>query len=121
MAISDARDQLSDVVNRAAFGGQKTYITRRGRRLAVVASPDQIAADQAEAARLGVLRVARQALEELEEYPEAIRDALRDTIARAIELAEDSNDLTLYNLSVSNEEGGVEPEPWEKVKAELGL
>jgi antitoxin Phd len=38
MPISDARDQLADVVNRAVYGGMPTHLTRRGRRLAVVVS-----------------------------------------------------------------------------------
>ena len=43
LSISEARDQLSEVVNRASYGGQATYITRRGRRLAMVLSPEQVA------------------------------------------------------------------------------
>ncbi len=121
MPISEARDQFSDVVNRAAFGGEKTYITRRGRRLAVVASPDQLAADQAEAARLAMLKVAKEALADFADQPEAVREALAATIERAIQLTEDAVDLTLYRLSISNQENGVDPEPWEKVQAELGL
>jgi prevent-host-death family protein len=36
MPVSDARQHLSDVVNRAAYGGEVVYLTRRGRRLAAV-------------------------------------------------------------------------------------
>ena len=49
MPISDARDHLTDVVNRAVYGGESTYITRRGQRLAIIMSPAQLAADRARA------------------------------------------------------------------------
>ncbi len=34
--MSDARVHLADVVSRAAFAGERTYLTRRGRRVAAV-------------------------------------------------------------------------------------
>jgi len=36
MAVSEARDHLADVVNRVAYTGESTYLTRRGRRVAAV-------------------------------------------------------------------------------------
>jgi prevent-host-death family protein len=36
MPVSDARQHLSEVVNRAAYAGEAVYLTRRGRRLAAV-------------------------------------------------------------------------------------
>ncbi len=36
IAVSDARVHLADVVSRAAFAGERTYLTRRGRRVAAV-------------------------------------------------------------------------------------
>lgn len=36
MAVSEAREHLAEVVSRAAFAGERTYLTRRGRRVAAV-------------------------------------------------------------------------------------
>ena len=36
IAVSDARVHLADVVSRAAFAGERTYLSRRGRRVAAV-------------------------------------------------------------------------------------
>ena len=49
MPISDARDHLADVVNRAVYAGTPTHLTRRGRRLAVVVSEDHLAEEDARA------------------------------------------------------------------------
>lgn len=38
VSITDARERLADVVNEAAYTGQVTYLTRRGRRLAAIVS-----------------------------------------------------------------------------------
>lgn len=48
LPISDARDQLTDVVNSAAYAGAVTYVTRRDRRLAAIV-PAELA-EQVEAA-----------------------------------------------------------------------
>ena len=34
--ITEARDHLADLVNRAAYAGETIYLTRRGRRLAAI-------------------------------------------------------------------------------------
>ena len=40
LSVSQARDHFSDAVNRAAFGGEITYVTRgRGRRRAAAIVP----------------------------------------------------------------------------------
>ncbi|TFD73289.1 antitoxin of toxin-antitoxin stability system [Cryobacterium fucosi] len=40
LSVSQARDHFSDAVNRAAFGGEITYVTRgRGRQLAAAIVP----------------------------------------------------------------------------------
>ncbi|MGH2560069.1 MAG: type II toxin-antitoxin system Phd/YefM family antitoxin [Thermomicrobiales bacterium] len=36
MSTVDARDHFSDVVNRAAFGGERVILTRRGKELAAI-------------------------------------------------------------------------------------
>lgn len=43
LSVSQARDRFSDVVNRAAFAGEITYITRgRGRRRAAAIVPAEL-------------------------------------------------------------------------------
>lgn len=62
--ITDARDRLADVVNEAAYGGQVTYLTRRGRRLAAIVSVETAeAAERWEDEQLG--RMANAALAEM--------------------------------------------------------
>jgi prevent-host-death family protein len=43
LTVSAARDQLADLVNRVAYRGETVFLTRRGRRMAVlcpVAEPE---------------------------------------------------------------------------------
>ncbi|MHB1518383.1 MAG: antitoxin of toxin-antitoxin stability system [Acidimicrobiales bacterium] len=43
LSVSQARDKFSDAVNRAAFGGEVTYITRgRGQRRAAAIVPAEM-------------------------------------------------------------------------------
>ena len=43
LTVSDARDSFSDAVNRAAYGGEVTYITRgRGRSRAAAIVPAEL-------------------------------------------------------------------------------
>lgn len=64
LPISDARDHLTEVVARATYGGQITYLTKRGRRVgAIVPIEVAEAAEHAEDAYLS--RLARDAEAEL--------------------------------------------------------
>lgn len=64
LAVSDARDRLADVINEAAYGGQVTYLTRHGRRLAAIVSVEAAeAAERWEDEQLG--RMADEAVEEM--------------------------------------------------------
>jgi prevent-host-death family protein len=47
MAVTDAREHLSDVVNRAAYGGETVYLTRRGRRVAAIVPAELLEALEA--------------------------------------------------------------------------
>ncbi len=47
IAVSDARVHLADVVSRAAFAGERTYLTRRGRRVAAVVPAELLEAIEA--------------------------------------------------------------------------
>ena len=49
MPISDARDQLANVISRAVYGGTPTHLTRCGRRLAVIVSETHPAEEETRA------------------------------------------------------------------------
>ena len=63
MAIRDARDHLADVVNRAAYGGESVYLTRRGKRMAAVVPAELLEAWEAAEDAVDVAE-ARKALAE---------------------------------------------------------
>jgi prevent-host-death family protein len=44
MALSDAREHLGDLVNRASYAGERVYLTRRGKRVAALV-PAQVLED----------------------------------------------------------------------------
>jgi prevent-host-death family protein len=121
MPISDAREHLADVVNRAVYGGEATYLTRRGRRLALVVSAAQLEADQARARQQAIVETHRQLWERFKDADDATRTMVRDLIDQSVELAEDHADVAVLRASLDDRESGAEPEPWEQVKAELGL
>jgi prevent-host-death family protein len=121
MPISEARDQLTDVVNRAVYGGEPTYITRRGRRLALVVSAAQLEADKARARQQAIVDLNRDLWERFASADDATRAMIREYIDLSTEAAEDSADLAVLRASLDARESGAEPEPWEQVKAELGL
>jgi hypothetical protein len=101
--------------------GEATYLTRRGRRLALVMSAAQLEADKAMARQQAIVETYRQLWERFADADDATREAIRDLIDVAIELAEDSADLQVLRASMDDRESGAEPEPWEQVKAEQGL
>lgn len=121
MPISDAREHLTDVVNRAVYSGESTYITRRGRRLAIVMSPAQLAADQARAEQEAVVRTCRLLWESAASTNETTRAVLRDLIDKAIENAEDTADAAVVAASDEDQLLGSVPIPWSQVKADLDL
>jgi prevent-host-death family protein len=121
MPISDAREHLTDVVNRAVYSGESTYITRRGRRLAIVMSPAQLAADQARAEQNAVVRTCRLLWESAASANQTTRDVLRGLIDKAIENAEDTADVAVVAASDEDQLLGSIPIPWSQVKADLDL
>lgn len=80
LPITEARDRLAEVVNEAAYTGQVTYLTRRGRRLAAIVSVQAAeAAERWEDERLG--RMADDALAEMtrtREAPVALDEVRRE-------------------------------------------
>ena len=43
MAIRDFRDDMADPINRAAYGGERVILTRRGEGIAALVSMDDLA------------------------------------------------------------------------------
>ena len=82
--VSEARRQLSWIVERARSDHQPIYLERHGRRIAAVIDADDLDALIAMSEDIQDIRAAKDA-----------RDEMRST--------------------------GVEPIPWEQVKADLGL
>lgn len=54
MPMTEARDHLADVVNRVAYSGESTYLTRRGRRLAAIVPVELLEAIEALEDRIDV-------------------------------------------------------------------
>jgi prevent-host-death family protein len=121
MPISEAREHLAEVVNRAVYGGEATYLTRRGRRLAVVVSAAQLAADEARARQDATVEACREVWQSVAGVDEATRAVVRASLDKLIETAEDTADLAVLGAVRDDHESGGEPVPWEQVKAELGL
>lgn len=121
MPISDAREHLADVVNRAVYGGEATYLTRRGRRLALVVSAAQLDADRARAREQAVAGACSQLWRSVASADDGTRDAVRAVINQMITIAEDAADTAVADAARAERESGAEPLPWEQVKAELGL
>jgi prevent-host-death family protein len=44
LSITEARDELAEVVNRVHYGGERTYLTRHGKRIAAIVPVDFVAA-----------------------------------------------------------------------------
>ena len=71
--ISKAREQLADLVNRAAYGKERVGLTRHGRRVAAIVSIEDLALLERLEDRID-LDAARAALAENEDEPEAWKD-----------------------------------------------
>jgi prevent-host-death family protein len=121
MPISDAREHLTDVVNRAVYGGEPTYITRRGRRLAVVTSAAQLEADRARARQQAILDTCRRLWAAAAETDDATREHVRQTLDLIMDDAEDLADQAVVRAVDEDAEHGAEPIPWDQLKADLGL
>jgi len=121
MPISEARENFAEVVNRAVYGGERTYITRRGRRLAVVVSAAQVEADLARVAQQGAVDTCERLWEYVADRDKATKAAVRQLIDMVIRDAEDFADMAALRAAEEERESGAEPVPWEQVKADLGL
>jgi prevent-host-death family protein len=121
MPISDARDQLADVVNRAVYDGTPTHLTRRGRRLAVVVSETHLAVEETRAREEATAAACRALWLSVQDADDRTRAAVRAVITRLMDAAEDAADLTAVDAARTERDAGARPVRWEQVKAELGL
>jgi hypothetical protein len=84
LSVSQARDRFSDAVNRAAFGGEITYVTRgRGHRRAAAIVPAELVERYEEMIDREDGRVAAERLADLEAGRETVVSA--DQVASALE------------------------------------
>lgn len=63
MAVSEARDHLAELIDTTRRSGDPVFVTRRGRRVAVILDPDvyeQLLEDAEEALDVAKLRAARE-------------------------------------------------------------
>jgi len=121
MPISDARDQLADVVNRAVYGGTPTHLTRRGRRLAVVVSETHLAEEETRAREEATAAACRALWLGVKDADEQTQATVRAVIGALMDGVEDASDLAALDAAQAEREAGAQPAPWEQVKAELGL
>ena len=85
LSVSQARDHFSDAVNRAAFGGEITYVTRgRNQKRAAAIVPAELVEQYEAMIDLEEGRIARERLADLEAGRTAAVSA--DEAARALGL-----------------------------------
>jgi len=85
LSVSQARDHFSDAVNRAAFGGEITYVTRgRNQQRAAAIVPAELVEEYEAMIDLEEGRIARERLADLEAGRTAAVPA--DEVARALGL-----------------------------------
>ncbi len=85
LSVSQARDHFSDAVNRAAFGGEITYVTRgRGQRRAAAIVPAELVERYEALVDLEDGRIAQERLDDLESGRTSAVPA--DEVARALGL-----------------------------------
>lgn len=84
LSVSQARDRFSDAVNRAAFGGEITYVTRgRGHQRAAAIVPADLVERYEAMVDLEDARIARERLADLDAGRTTAVSA--DEVARALE------------------------------------
>jgi antitoxin (DNA-binding transcriptional repressor) of toxin-antitoxin stability system len=84
LSVSQARDHFSDAVNRAAFGGEITYVTRgRGHRRAAAIVPADLVERYEEMIDREDGRIAAERLAEIDAG--RVTPLSHDEVARAVE------------------------------------
>jgi antitoxin Phd len=121
MPISNARDQFAEVVNRAAYGGEVTYVTRRGRRLAAVVPATRLVAEAARARETATVEACRQLWASVAGSDEVTRARVHAVIDHLMEMVEDAADVAAAESAMTEVEAGAPTVAWEDLRAELGL
>jgi prevent-host-death family protein len=121
MPISEARDQFAEVVNRAAYGGEVTYVTRRGRRLAAVVPATRLVAEAARARETATAEACRQLWASVAGSDEVTRARVQAVIDHLMEVVEDAADVAAAESAMAEVEAGAPTVAWEDLRAELGL
>ncbi|MFD2081358.1 prevent-host-death family protein [Actinopolymorpha cephalotaxi] len=119
LAISDARDRLADVVNKATYAGSVTYLTRRGRRVAAIVPLARAAADEAKVREAAVAAACRELWSSVQEADQATKERVRQVIDRLIETAEDAADEASVAAVEAEREAGARAVSWESLRDEL--
>jgi antitoxin Phd len=119
LPISDARDQLAEIVNRATYAGSVTYLTRRGRRVAAIVPLARAAADEAKASEAAVAAACRELWASVQDADDATKARVRQVIDRLVEAAEDASDLAAIGAVEAEREAGAKAVPWETLRDEL--
>jgi len=107
MPISDARDHLADVVNRAVYAGTVTHLTRRGRRLAVVVSEAHLAEEDARAREEATAAACRALWLGVRGADEGTQAAVRAVIGDLMDVAEDASDVAVAGAAMAERRGGA--------------
>lgn len=134
MSITEARERFADMVNTVTYAGDHVHLTRRGRRVAIVAPPEAIAQARMEAVELAVLHMV-SAMKRAEEHsrdmaawthdPRHVWKSLRDEVMSMLEQlqesAEEEADAIALAVSKSERESGARATPLADLRKELGL
>lgn len=122
MPITEARDNLADLVNRVHYTHEVTWLTRRGRRLAALAPADLMEAADARALEEATARVCRTLwglVKDTSDDDE--RERTRRVIDQLMTDAEDRADAAAVDAARAEMDSGVESESFDELRAELGL
>jgi prevent-host-death family protein len=122
VSISEAREHLADVVNRAIYIGEPTYLTRRGRRLAAIVPAERAAADIALEREFATVEACRELWLAVRDHAdEALKGRVRATIDRLVAAVEDQADGAAADAADAASQAGAPSISHGELMAELGL
>jgi prevent-host-death family protein len=120
LPITEARDQFADVVNRAAYAGAVTYVTRRGRRLAAIVPAAQLAAEAAQAGEEATARACRLLWRSVAGADEVTQAKVRAVIEQLMDAAEDVSDVAAVDAAHAELDAGAPTVSLEELRTEFG-
>lgn len=120
--ITEARDNLADVINRVHYAHEVAFLTRRGRRLAALTPVDMLDATEARAVEEATGRVCRELWQLIKDDPdEGLRMRTRRLIDTLMTEAEERADAALADAARSEMQAGVPSVTLDELRTELGL